>query len=101
MVDLDPAPRYRLVDADLLRRLMARTGTGSSLSVRQLAAASGVSHGTIENLLQGRIKTARPDVSHKIAGAIGVDLLILWAPTGRAVPQERYGEGSARLRLAS
>ncbi|MCX5445978.1 helix-turn-helix domain-containing protein [Streptomyces nigrescens] len=101
MVDLDPAPRYGLVDADLLRRLMARTGTGCSLSVRQLAAASGVSHGTIENLLQGRIKTARPDVAHKICRAIGVDLLILWAPTGRAVPLAGYGEASSHLRLAS
>ncbi|MEU7639852.1 helix-turn-helix transcriptional regulator [Streptomyces sp. NPDC039016] len=88
MTDPTPVPRYLLVDADLLRRLMARTGTGRGISVRQLAATSGVSHGTIENLLRGRIQTARHDVAHKICDAIGIDLLILWAPTGRAVPLE-------------
>ncbi|MEU5302244.1 helix-turn-helix domain-containing protein [Streptomyces noursei] len=101
MADPIPEPRYRLVDADLLRRLMARTGTGRGISVRQLAAASGVSHGTIENLAQGRIKTARPDVAHQICQAIGVDLLILWAPTGRAAPLEEGHEARPRLRLAS
>ncbi|MGY5129240.1 helix-turn-helix domain-containing protein [Streptomyces nigrescens] len=95
-----PEPRLRLVDADLLRRLMARTGTGCGISVRQLAAASGVSHGTIDNLLKGRIKTARHDVAHQICRVIGVDLLILWAPTGRAVPVEGH-EAPPHLRLAS
>ncbi|WP_432001753.1 helix-turn-helix domain-containing protein [Streptomyces sioyaensis] len=95
-----PEPRCWLVDADLLGRLMARTGTGCGISVRQLAAACGVSHGTINNLLQGRIKTARYDVAHQICRVIGVDLLILWAPTGRAVPVEAH-DAPPHLRLAS
>ncbi|MCL6302849.1 helix-turn-helix domain-containing protein [Streptomyces kronopolitis] len=95
-----PEPRYRLVDADLLRRLMARTGTGRGISVRRLAAACGVSHGTINNLAQGKIKTARHDVAQHVCRVIGVDLLILWEPTGRAVPVEGH-EALLHLRLAS
>ncbi|MFM9368165.1 helix-turn-helix domain-containing protein [Streptomyces sp. Da 82-17] len=101
MIDAGHTHRYRLIDPLLLRRLMARTGTGSGISVRQLAAATGVSHGTIDNLIQGRIKTARHDVAHKIAETIGVDLLILWAPTGRVTSHGKQSESAPRLKVAS
>lgn len=68
--------------------LMERTGTGSGISGRELAAAVGVSHGTIDNLLNGNTKTQSETVAKAIAQVIGVDLLILWAPTGRSVPPD-------------
>lgn len=81
-------PRYRLVNPHLLRLLMERTGTGASISGRELAASVGVPSSTIDALLNGVTKSQPASVAEKIARVIGVDLLILWAPTGRAVPAD-------------
>lgn len=89
-------PRYRLVNRDLLRQLMERTGTGASVSGRELAAKVGVPHGTVDALLSGQTKTQPPSVAHAICRVIGVDLLILWAPTGRAVPADDTHAAPAR-----
>ncbi|WP_435969343.1 helix-turn-helix domain-containing protein [Streptomyces sp. Qhu_M48] len=83
---MDPVQKYRLINPALMRTLMQRTGTGSSISNRELAAAAGVSHGTIDNLLNGVHKIQKEPVAYAICQTIGVDLLILWAPIGRAVP---------------
>lgn len=83
---LQPEPRYVLLDPDLLRRLMERTGTGHSISGRELARRAGVPHGTIDALLNGNIKSQPSDVAHGISRIIGVDVPILWCPAGRAVP---------------
>ncbi|MER7930532.1 helix-turn-helix transcriptional regulator [Streptomyces sp. NPDC096057] len=81
-------PRYRLLKPRLLRELMERTGTGAPLSGRELAAMVDVPRSTIDALLNGVTKTQPADVAERIVRAIGVDLLILWAPTGRSVPSE-------------
>jgi transcriptional regulator with XRE-family HTH domain len=81
-------PRYRLVNPDLLRLLMERTGTGAPISGRELAASVGVPSSTIDALLNGVTKTQPANIASKIAHVIGVDLLILWLPTGRAVPAD-------------
>jgi transcriptional regulator with XRE-family HTH domain len=88
---LQPEPRYVLLDPDLLRRLMERTGTGHSISGRELARRVGVPHGTIDNLLNGNIKSQPYDVAHLICRTIGVDVPILFNPAGRAVPIETDG----------
>lgn len=80
--------RYRLVKPALLRELMERTGTGSPVSGRELATEVGVPSSTVDALLNGVTKTQPAEVAEEIARVIGVDLLILWAPTGRAVPAE-------------
>ncbi|MET9100007.1 helix-turn-helix domain-containing protein [Streptomyces antibioticus] len=81
-------PRFLLVRPGLMRQLMERTGTGSDISGRELAARVGVANGTIDGLLNGATKTQPFSVAHHICDVIGVDLLVLWAPTGRAVPAE-------------
>ena len=79
-------PQYKLIDRDLLRRLMQRTGTGKRINTRDLAKAVGLSHGTISNLLTG-IRTDIPcENAHALANTIGVDVLVLFVPTGRCVP---------------
>lgn len=85
-MDLESAPRHRLVSPDRLRMLMERTGSGSSISGRELASAIGVAHGTVNGLLSGTTSTQPAATAYAICQVIGVDLLILWAPTGRAVP---------------
>lgn len=66
--------------------VMERTGTGAEISGRALADAVGIPHGTVDALLSGKTKTQPSSVAHRICRVVGVDLLILWAPTGRAVP---------------
>ncbi|MEV6471561.1 XRE family transcriptional regulator [Streptomyces sp. NPDC051657] len=80
--------RFRLVDPRRLRILMERTGSGCSISVRALAAAADIPHGTITHLLAGAVKTQPAEVAYAISDTIGVDHLALWAPVGRSVPAE-------------
>lgn len=77
--------RYKLVSIKLLELLMERTGTGASVSIRELAELARVPHGTIGNLLTGEQEGVLTDAAERIAAAIGVDLLVLWIPVERAV----------------
>lgn len=76
---------YKLVDRELMRTLMQRTGTGGGVSVRELAADVRLPHGTIGNLLSGYQTTQPYDKALAIAQRIGVDLLILWTPIERSL----------------
>ncbi|WP_433406910.1 helix-turn-helix domain-containing protein [Streptomyces sp. CA-146814] len=77
---------YLMVDSDLLVRLMQRTGTGSKVTVRELAEAAGVHPSTIGFLRTGAQRTAPRHTALAIANRLGVDPLVLWAPVGRSVP---------------
>lgn len=79
-------PSYRLVSRDLLRQLMGRTGTGRNITIRALAARANCASSTIGNLLTGTQECVTSQTAHAISNAIGVDVLILFAPTGRSVP---------------
>ncbi|MFE1770287.1 XRE family transcriptional regulator [Streptomyces sp. NPDC059008] len=86
-VNVSPSlPMYRLVDPNLLRTLMRRTGTGAPVTIRGLADAVGCSHSTIGNLLVEQQHSVPAATAHAIAARIGVDVLVLFAPTGRATP---------------
>lgn len=74
---------YVLVSSDLLVQLMERTGDGRPVSVRELAQAAGVSHSKIGHLRTGERDTADEHEAPAIANRLGVDLLVLWKPTGR------------------
>jgi transcriptional regulator with XRE-family HTH domain len=75
-----------LVSCDLLVQLMERTGNGRSVSVRELADASGCHPSKIGHLRSGERSTATHDEALAIAKRLGVDLLVLWEHTGRTVP---------------
>ncbi|MFF3034636.1 MULTISPECIES: helix-turn-helix transcriptional regulator [unclassified Streptomyces] len=86
---MEPAKhRFLLVNPDRLRMLMARTGTGSAITLRALAAEVGVPHGTIDHLLSGEVRTQPAEVAYAISRVLGVDPLVLWAPTGRSIPAD-------------
>ena len=89
----DDAPQYRLRSPDLLRKLMEHTGTGSKVSIRELAQAAGVHHSTVGELVKGDQGTTNYDAALGIAHRIGVDLLVLWQPAQRA--DARLAEMSA------
>ena len=79
------APLFKLVRPTVLRTLMERTGTGASVSVRELATITGVPRSTIGALLTGAQQAVQEPWAHAIAEAIGEDLLVLFAPVGRSI----------------
>jgi transcriptional regulator with XRE-family HTH domain len=81
----DPIQLYKLLDRELLARLMQRTGTGAPVTVRELANLAGVPRGTIGNLLTGEQESVIEPSAVAICNAIGVDWPILFAPLGRAI----------------
>ncbi|MEU7431050.1 helix-turn-helix transcriptional regulator [Streptomyces sioyaensis] len=92
-------PRYRLVNRSLLKELMGRTGTGQSVTIRDLAVRAGCSSTTIGNLLKGHQECVVASTAHAVCRVIGVDTLILFTPTGRSVPVPA-GEITPPLRAA-
>ncbi|MFJ2675069.1 helix-turn-helix domain-containing protein [Streptomyces sp. NPDC087525] len=79
-------PMYKLVDRAVLRTLMKRTGDGQPITIRGLADAAGIQHhSTIGHLLTGEQEAVPFEIAEAIASRIGVDLLVLWVPVGRAV----------------
>ncbi len=81
-----PGRLYKLRNHELLKLLMECTGTGSKVTVRGLAQAAGCSHGKIGNLLDGVSPYVPQAIAEGISDCIGVDLLVLFTPTGRSVP---------------
>jgi transcriptional regulator with XRE-family HTH domain len=77
-------PMYRLVRIELFRELMQRTGTGGPVTIRQLAAAAGVPHGTVGNLLTGEQETVPEPTAIALAQRVGVDLLVVFEPVCRS-----------------
>lgn len=77
---------YLLIDPELLRTLMKRTGTGARITVRELAEAVDVHPSLVGFLLTGRQRTTTETTAKAIATRLGVDLLILWSPVGRSTP---------------
>lgn len=80
---------YQLRNRELLRLLMQHTGSGQKLTVRSLAEMAGCAHGTIGNLLSGAQDFVPLALADRITRTIGVDLLVLFAPTGRSIPAPR------------
>lgn len=79
-VNSPPSAMWTLVDADLLRTLMQRTGDGRKITTRELADRASVALGTVSNLLTGVQNIVRAEAAQAIADAIGVGVLILFAP---------------------
>jgi transcriptional regulator with XRE-family HTH domain len=72
--------QYTLRDRDLMRRIMQHPGRGTPHSVRTLAEASKCSPTTIGHLLSGERRDVHMDRAHRIAEALGVAVLVLFAP---------------------
>lgn len=77
-------PMYRLVNIELFKQLMQRTGTGGPVTYRQLAAAAGVPLGTVGNLLSGTQEKVPEPTATALAQRVGVDLLVAFAPVCRS-----------------
>ncbi|MCX4849781.1 XRE family transcriptional regulator [Streptomyces sp. NBC_00893] len=74
--------RYSLRDPKILRWVMDHPGRGTPYSIRQLADAIGLSHhALIGHLLTGERGECDVDTAHSIAEAVGVALLVIFAPS--------------------
>jgi hypothetical protein len=95
-VSESPPTKYAVASSGRLKLLMERTGTGESITSRELAAAAGVAHGTVGALMSGAQQTVPEDKAKAIVAALGVDLLVLFIPMERAgrafVPAQSQGE---------
>ena len=74
-------PRYTLRDRELLQKVMQHPGRGTPFTVRSLANEIGLSHHSlVGHLLSGQRKDCEAGVAHDIAEAVGVAVLVLFAP---------------------
>jgi transcriptional regulator with XRE-family HTH domain len=84
-VDMTSLPAmYRLANIELFRLLMQRTGTGSSVTFRELARDAGVHRNTVNNLLSGAQETVPEPAARALAQRLGVDLLVVFEPVCRS-----------------
>lgn len=72
--------RYTLRDPDLLSKLMQFPGRGIPYSTRTLAEAVGCHHSLIHRLAAGRQDDVDMEIAHAITEAVGVAVLVLFAP---------------------
>ncbi|GAA3301400.1 helix-turn-helix domain-containing protein [Streptomyces cinereospinus] len=78
-----PPAMYEVHSSDRLKMLMERTGTGDSITSRELAAKAGVAHGTIGGLMSGAQRVVPEGKAQAIADALGVQLRVLWVEVER------------------
>lgn len=72
--------RYTLRSPQILRWVMDHPGRGVPYSIRSLAEAVGRSHSLIGHLLTGEQKDCEVGDAHAISEAVGVAVLVLFAP---------------------
>lgn len=82
-------PRYTLRDRQVLQYLMQHPGRGVPYTVRSLAAEIGLSHHSlVGHLLSGQRKDCDGGVAHDISEAVGVAVLVLFAPPTSPKPTD-------------
>ena len=72
--------RYTLRSAQIFRWIMKHPGRGAPFGYDSLAEASGCGRGLIEKLATGRQDNADVEAAHSLVEALGVALLVLFAP---------------------
>ncbi|HCA85501.1 MAG TPA: hypothetical protein DEQ61_08410 [Streptomyces sp.] len=73
--------RYKLRNREWLQFVMQHPGRGTPYTVRSLAASIGLSHHSqVGHLHSGERDDCDRDVAHAIAEAVGVAVLVLFAP---------------------
>lgn len=87
---------YRLRDRAILRFVMEHPGRGSPYSIRALADAANVPRATVGHLLQGRTESCEMEAAHTIAEALGVAVLVLFAPPASPNQTETTHEKTTR-----
>ncbi|MER5461599.1 XRE family transcriptional regulator [Streptomyces sp. NPDC002668] len=91
--------RYDLRDPKILRWTMDHPGRGTPYSIRELAETVGLTHhALIGHLLTGERQDCDITTAHRIAGAVGVAILVLFAPP--ASPEQNGSDPDRQNRSA-
>lgn len=86
--------RYTLKDRKILIWAMKNPGRGAPFSVRELAETAGLTHHSlVGHLRTGERTDCDEDVARRIAEAVGMSLLNLFAPS---LSMERITPSTAR-----
>lgn len=85
---------YEIESPERLKTCMARTGAGTSITSRELAAAAEVAHGTIGALMAGTQRLIPEHKAQAIADVLHVELAFLW------IRMERDGRGYIPAQVA-
>lgn len=72
--------RYVLRDVELLKKIMEHPGRGTSYSIRSLAYAAHVAKSKVERLVRGELDWLDVNEAHRLVGALGVTVLVLFMP---------------------
>lgn len=80
--------RYTLRKPGLLSDIMEHPGRGTPYSTRSLADAVGCHHSLIHRLLTGAQETVEMELAHALAEAVGVAVLVLFAPPAAPDPTD-------------
>lgn len=92
--------RYDLRNKQILRWVMDHPGRGVPYTTRSLGDRIGRHHSLIGHLLTGERHDCDADVAHAISEAVGVAVLVLFAPpaspnpNATATDQDRQSEGA-------
>jgi hypothetical protein len=73
--------RYKLKSANVFQYVMKNPGRGAPYGYDSLAEATGCGRGLIEKLATGKQQTADVEAAHSLVEALGVALLVLFAPS--------------------
>lgn len=81
--------RYLLRDPKILKWVMDHPGRGAPYSTRTLADAAGTfHHSLVGRLLNGAQETVEMDDAHSMSEALGVAVLVLFAPPSSPKPTD-------------
>jgi hypothetical protein len=72
--------RYQLRSLQVFRWIMEHPGRGAPYSVRALAEAASAAPSTVGHLVSGRATACDMDTAHALSEALGVAVLVLFAP---------------------
>lgn len=78
--------RYDLRSKQILRWVMDHPGRGAPYTTRSLGDRIGKHHSLIGHLLTGERRDCDADVAHAISEAVGVAVLVLFAPPASPNP---------------
>lgn len=72
--------RYTLRDLDYFQKTMKTPGRGAPYEPPELAEVAGVSRSQMYRIVAGEVSSVPVEQAHSIAEALGVAVLVLFAP---------------------
>ncbi|GCD94042.1 hypothetical protein EHYA_01698 [Embleya hyalina] len=92
-----PPEQYRIVDGDLLHRLMRRPPSGARLTIRDLANLLGLSKSKVSGMITGSRPVVTAATAERTCTVLGVHRAALFLPIlSTSLDVDGYSERSVR-----